>query len=298
LRGSLVAGAGVVAARYARGAYPIGVDPDLWVWLNDVHVSENTLRAPHGQNISGNLKHVVDYLLGLPVRPAGVFINGDCAHNKGLEGDYRQLGSLLKPLVEAEIPVHLTMGNHDHRETFFQVMGEFKFEEGTAITRQVAVVEGRNANYFLLDSLKVTNEVEGNLGEEQFEWLEAALDAHTDKPAIVMVHHNPQFEPDGPEKKFRWSGLEESDRLFAILEGQKHVVAYVHGHRHRWELSKVGSVHVINTPATGYVGDATKSSTGWTMARLDAKGVQITRYCIDPADARHGGEFALEWRNG
>src|SRR5262245_12208780 len=74
------------------------VDPNLFAMLNDTHVSENTQLAPNGQNISANLTHVVDYLLALPRRPAGVFINGDCAHNRGFPGDYRQLSRLIRPL--------------------------------------------------------------------------------------------------------------------------------------------------------------------------------------------------------
>lgn len=296
LQTSLTAGLGFCAfpALPAAGK----TDPNLWIWLNDTHVSENTKRAPNGQNISGNLEHVVEKILALPRQPAGVAINGDCAFNSGVPGDYRQLRRLLAPLGAAGVPVHLTLGNHDHRGNFFGVLEEEAAKPRPVAARHVAVVQGPSANLFLLDSLKETNLPEGNLGTQQMKWLLQLLDSHRDRPAIVLAHHNPQWEPAPPTAKFRWSGLEESKTLFDELARRPHVKAYVHGHRHKWGLSRHEDIHIINTPATGYVGRPETSSTGWTIARLSEHGVQITRYCIDSSDPKHGGEFELAWRKG
>jgi hypothetical protein len=53
-------------------------------------------------------------------------------------------------------------------------------------------VRGRFCDWYLLDSLDVTNKTPGTLGAEQLEWLEKSLKAAADRPALVMVHHNPQ----------------------------------------------------------------------------------------------------------
>lgn len=279
-----------------RSAPPI--DPNLFAWLNDTHVSENTQRAPNGQNIAANLRHIVAWLLARPRWPAGVIINGDCAHNAGLPGDYEVLRALLQPLVAAGIPVHLTMGNHDDRDVFFQCFKQHGGPRRHVLTKHVGVVRSPHACFFLLDTLKVTNQVEGNLGREQMTWLEGMLRHHADRPAIVVAHHDPQWKENPPESKFRWSGLEETPELFELLARLPHVKAYVHGHVHQWGLSAHRGIHVINTPAAGYVGNPKTSSTGWVMARLEPAGVQLTRHCIDPKDPRHNGRFALNWRAG
>jgi Icc protein len=50
------------------------------------------------------------------------------------------------------------------------------------------------------------------------------------------------------------------------------VKAYIHGHIHDRSFAEHKGIHIINTPATSYVADPKKSTTGWTTARLDPKG--------------------------
>lgn len=294
LRSAAAASAAVVSFRPVA-ATEREVDPDLFAVLNDSHVSENTAAAPNGQNISANLRHVVEYLVDLPRRPAAVFINGDLAHNKGLPGDYRQLAKLIRPLTEAGIELHLTMGNHDDRETFFEILGEQPGAQ-TAASKHVAVVHGRRANFFLLDSLTKTNVVTGELGDEQRAWLLKALDEHADRPAILVVHHNPQFAPAGPEAKFTWGGLRDATELFAALVERRHVKAYVHGHIHSWGLGRRDDLHVINTPAVGYVAKDGDNTTGWTMCRLRDDGATLTTYTVNGNHPWHDKSHDLTWR--
>src|SRR5207247_10872952 len=69
-------------------------------------------------------KIVSKELLGLPKRPAGVFLTGDCAYSQGESGDYAVLSDLLDPIREAQMPVHLALGNHDQREHFWTAFQE------------------------------------------------------------------------------------------------------------------------------------------------------------------------------
>ena len=289
------ASCGALVFRSADGATNERVDPDLFAVLNDSHVSENVERAPNGQNISGNLAHVVEYLLALPKRPASVFINGDLAHNKGLPGDYRQLARLIRPLTAAGIDLHLTMGNHDDREVFFEVLAGQRAENPPVASRHTAIVEAAKANFFLLDSLMQTNVAAGDLQGPQLAWLADALDARADRPALVVLHHNPQFKPNGPESKFEWGGLRDSTELFAILAARPQVKAYVHGHIHSWGLGRHGNVHIVNTPAVGYVSNPGTSTTGWTMLRLRDDGMTLTTRTIDGKHPWHDHSHDLSW---
>jgi 3',5'-cyclic AMP phosphodiesterase CpdA len=142
-----------------------------------------------------NLKRVVAQLVELKQKPAAVLINGDCAYLKGLPADYENLARLVKPLSEAGLSLHLTMGNHDDREPLYQALAAQRPQEPPVESKHVGIIESKHANWFLLDSLLEVDLVTGDLGEAQRKWLAATLADHSDKPAIVVVHHNPQFEP-------------------------------------------------------------------------------------------------------
>lgn len=291
LAGSASAALASVASSRIAIAAPRPADPDLWALLSDTHVSQNTSVAPNGQNISENLRHVVAYLTSLERPPAAVTINGDCAHNAGLDGDYRQFAQLLVPLAEAGLPVHLTLGNHDDRATFLRVLDHQR--PGAVEDRCVTVVEGRRANWFLLDSLIRVNTPPGELGRAQLDWLSDQLDRRRDKPAIVMLHHNPRAGVPRSDWPF---GLVDTDALLAVLSPRRHVKAIVHGHIHRFGLAEHEGMHIINTCAVGYVGKPQEDTTGWIMARLTDSGIDLTRYAIDPQHPNHGREYRLRWR--
>jgi 3',5'-cyclic AMP phosphodiesterase CpdA len=225
-----------------------------------------------------------------------VFINGDLAHNSGLPGDYREFSALIQPMIDAGIEVHLTMGNHDDRDVFFEVVANQKAIPSPVASKHVAVVQGRRANFFLLDSLKTVNSAPGELGDEQLAWLIKALDAHIDRPAIIMVHHDPQFTPNGPEAKFTWSGLIDAASLFKQIEPRRNVKAYVHGHVHSWGLTNRDDIHIVNTPAVGYVAKDGLTTTGWTMCRLRDNGATLTTFTIDGKHPWHNKSYELDWR--
>ena len=66
-----------------------------------------------------------------------------------------------------------------------------------------------------------------------------ALDAHADKPALVVVHHNPQWTAPGKR-----SGIVDTELLFAQLVPRKHVKAVFFGHTHQWRRDKHEGIHL------------------------------------------------------
>ena len=151
-------------------------------------------------------------------------------------------------------------------------------------SRHISVVRTRHANFFLLDSLKKTMVTQGTIGPEQRMWLAQALDAHPDTPAIIVTHHNPRL---GGDPLHFPGGLIDSPELWDVLTPRRHVKAYIHGHVHDRTLAEHRGIHIINTPATSYVADPKKSTTGWTLARLRPNGVTLI---TQTTDASH------EWR--
>lgn len=274
--------------RSSAASHP--VDPDLIAILNDTHIGE---KHPEDSPIPSNLQATVAYLTGLPKHPAAVVINGDLALKDGQAGDYAHFAKLIAPLREADIPVHLTMGNHDDRHVFYEVLKTEKSADEPVVSKHVGVVTLGNANLFLLDSLKETMVTQGLLGEEQLRWLGHVLDAHTGKPALVFAHHNPRL---GGEEIHFPGGLEDSQALWDLLAVRPQVKAYVHGHIHHRNYFAHRGIHLLNTPATSYVAKKDVSTTGWTMARLADLGGEFTTLTHEADHRWNGVTEKLAWR--
>jgi Icc protein len=280
--------AGVLTWRDALGGAG-AVDPDRWALLADTHVAADREKVHLGARMADNLTRVVAELAGLAVKPAGVVIDGDVAFNKGEPGDYRLLAELLKPLAGAGLPVHLTLGNHDHR-AHFRAGLEREAGRSPLAARHVAVLEAPRANWFLLDSLDKVNATPGELGKEQLDWLCQALDARANKPALVVLHHNLHWPL--PEKP---GGMLDSEKLFAAIVPRRQVKAVVFGHTHVWKQTQHEGIHLINLPPVAYVFHKDMPS-GWVDARLRDGGAILTLHALDPKHTQNGETVELTWR--
>jgi hypothetical protein len=263
-------------------------DPDSWALLSDIHLAADRRLVARGINMTDHFTSVSRELLALPKSPAGVFITGDCADISGETGDYRQVASLLQPIRGAQMPVHLALGNHDNRERFWDALQEEKAAPRPLADRQVALVRTPRANWFVLDSLEKTLSAPGWLGREQLDWLAGALDANSDKPALVLIHHNPGISGN--------IGLLDTAALFAIIRPRKQVKAYIFGHTHAWKVwpDKSG-IHLINLPPVAYV-FLPGEPAGWVHATLEDKGIRLELRCVDPTHKSHGQIVKLQWR--
>lgn len=129
------------------------VDADLVYLLNDTHIGE---KQPEDSAVPAHLRQVVTELVNRPTKPACVLINGDLALKDGQPGDYRHFAKLIAPLQKVGVDTHLTLGNHDHRNAFYQILKEQRPDKPPVESRHIAVVETQHANLFLLDSLQKT----------------------------------------------------------------------------------------------------------------------------------------------
>jgi hypothetical protein len=200
LRRSLAATASLLTFPSLRAAES-SADPDRWALLSDTHIAADRAAIVRTVNMTEHLEAAVKGVRALASRPAGVFVNGDCAVLKGLAEDYATLSTLITPLREAGLPIHLTLGNHDDRDIFRTSLKAAIPAAPPLVSKHVSIVEGARANWFLLDSLDEVNKTPGLLGDEQRAWLAKALDANTAKPALVMVHHNPISGTPGKKRR-------------------------------------------------------------------------------------------------
>lgn len=286
---SALATAGVALSRDVFAANK-PADPHTWALLSDPHIDANPGLVARGVNMADHLTKVANEVIALPARPANVLINGDCAYLKGEPGDYETFAALIQPIRAAQMPIHLTLGNHDHREHFWDGLGAAGETERPVADRHVALVKSERANWLLLDSLDKVNVTPGILGEAQLAWLGKTLDANADKPAIICAHHNPQ----SPEVK---GALLDWEKLIAVLAPRRHVKAFIFGHTHDWSVTThLSGIHFINLPPIAYVFKTGKPN-GWVHASVRTHGVQLKLNCLDRTHAAHGETKELKWRS-
>jgi len=280
-------------------------DPHHFALLSDIHIDANRKFFKEETFPWDNLQQAIAEILALNSRPNSLLVNGDLACHGGTREDYAALIEALAPMHKAGMPIHLSMGNHDDRRNFFAALPPDAARQKELPQRQVCVIPAERANFFMLDSLEVTTKSPGSLGQGQLAWLAKALDAHKNKPAIVMVHHDPLPDETGekPEpyvkspnsEKPGPSGLLDTKAFYDIIMPRKQVKAYVYGHTHDWHYSKREDLHLINLPPTAWLFKAGRPR-GWVDLNLTQNGATFELRSLDTKHPQHGEKLELTWR--
>jgi hypothetical protein len=287
---TLIAGAGMVVAPQLFAA-PKANDETLCALVSDPHIAAKPGKMHCHINMRDRFATVVREISEMPVNPAGVFVNGDCAFYSGETEDYAAFASLLEPLREAEIPIHLTLGNHDNRDRFWQALESQKAAEQPLEDKHTAFVSTPCLNWFMLDSLEATNSLPGLLGATQLDWLAKTLDENQTKPAVIMLHHN--LDTGSTQN----SGLKDSEALFQIIRPRPQVKACIYGHTHAWDVKLDESgIHLVNLPPTSYV-YSQGAPVGWVLGTLTDDGLRLELRCLDKQHEANGETHRLKWRS-
>jgi Icc protein len=288
LKRSLLAGAGLALAPELFAA-PRRTDANSWAFFSDTHIAADAAKVAREINMTEHLTAVSREVLGLAQRPAGVFVNGDCAYNQGEPDDYRQFTRLLEPLRAGGLPLHLALGNHDQREHFWAALPPKDTAKRPIADKQAAVVKTSNVNWFVLDSLETTLATPGSLGPAQLACLAKSLDANQRKPAVVLIHHNPGVRDNV-------SGLKDTEALLEVIRPRKQLKAWIFGHTHVWRIQTDPSgIHLVNLPPVAYIfhpGDPA----GWVHVTVRRDGMKLELRCLDTAQKDHGQIVDLKWR--
>ena len=297
-------------------------NPDSWALLSDTHLlsaasiqqhysADKAARERRAAVVSKNFDLAASQVNAMREKPVGMILNGDCVHVGGKD-EYNQLAS--KFALFQETPIHVTMGNHDHRDDFFCAFrNEKNGDRVLLMKRHVSALKSRHANFVLLDSLTMQTpdrpvKGPGILGGEQLEWFEAVLDAESDKPTIVMFHHNIDPSEDYQKRsgnkdvvvesagQFKGldGGLEDSDRLLDLLQTKPHVKAVVTGHMHQFRIFKWRKVYFVSLPSVGYTFDP-KEPVGWIQMQLQEGGAALELHTTDTKHAHHRTRALLKW---
>lgn len=274
---------------------------ECWALLSDTHIAADaSLVSRQGTCMAETLARVVAEVVEEAETLDGVLIDGDCAFDDGQPGDYKTLARLLGPITEAGLPIHFTLGNHDDRDHFVDGLSD-EAKEASAVVdgKHVSVVEGRQVNWVMLDSLRFVNQVEGEFGDVQLRWLDRWLSANEAKPVLLVGHHYPQvFRTDviPSDEEIRISGLVDSRPFLEIAHRHPQVKGYLYGHSHDWKAATDSAgVHQVNLPPTAYVFRPDRPN-GWVRASVSANSMTLELRALDQGHPQHGKVKIFEWR--
>lgn len=285
LKTSLKAAGLTVMTVHTPGLFGVKAAPDeiRWALLSDTHIAADEQDVYRNFYPYKNLKQVVPQILN--ARPEAVVINGDVARLTGQRQDYENVQQLLTP-VAGQVPVYMTMGNHDDRAPFYQVFQQKDKQKQTVEDKHVMVIEAGPVRMILLDSLLYVNKVAGLLGKAQRTWLQSFLEQSDDTPSLLFVHHTLED---------RDSDLLDVERLFAIIKPYQKVKAIFYGHSHQYKYDELEGIHLVNQPAVGY-NFADDQPVGWLDARFTRSGAELTLHAIGGNTSDHGKTTSLQWR--
>lgn len=292
LRGVVgAAGALALGSRWGIAAPTAGVDPNCLALLSDIHLdADRAFVHRTGAFVLGQFRQVCDEVLGMTPWPAAVLVNGDLAHLHGRISDYEVVTEAIDVFRRAGLPVHLGVGNHDDRANLLKAV--------RGADRGLAKVDGRRvllkrlpvADWYMLDSLRTTNKTPGVVGADQLAWLARSLDMSPNRPAVLMVHHQPD---DRPADKV--SGLTDTAAFLNTVMPRKQVKAVLFGHTHVWRHYAQDGVHFVNLPTTAYVFDP-RQPAGWVDAHVTDRGMTLKLNAITPNHPKNGEVLQLGWR--
>ncbi|MDR3455989.1 MAG: metallophosphoesterase [Verrucomicrobiae bacterium] len=287
-RAALAGAVTALAPSSYAGLFGKSRDHHTFFFLSDTHIAGNPAEIYLNVNMTDHFTACARELAAWPVKPAAVIVNGDLAYLAGKPEDYAQFALLIEP-VRALAPVHLSLGNHDERENFWSAFPHDAKKVKAVPEKQATVFSSDRANWFMVDSLGITSKTPGILGPAQLDWLTHQLDARPGKPAIVVVHHNPQFPVPT-------TGLLDTSALMEVLASRRQVKALVFGHTHDWHIVQHESgIHLINLPPTSYPFKDGQPS-GWVRCTLAKDSMELELRSLDVKHPKHAQVQTLPWR--
>ncbi|HEX4011584.1 MAG TPA: phosphodiesterase [Solirubrobacteraceae bacterium] len=210
--------------------------PFLLVQITDPH-----LGADWGFDDPGaGLRRTVAEVARLPNGADAVVVTGDLADD-GASVQYERLSAALEPLG---LPVYVLPGNHDRRDA---MRAHFGLPGEDADPIQYAVDLG-GLRLIALDTTR-PGEDAGSLDDDRLSWLEDALAAAPQQPALIAMHHPPMATGIAA-----WDaiGLPDRDRraLEAVVARHRQVLALCAGHVHQAMTAKIARRPAMTIPST------------------------------------------------
>jgi hypothetical protein len=181
----------------------------------------------------------------------------------------------------------MALGNHDNFKNFRAAFPSSPGELMPVKGKQVTVVNAGPVRLIFLDSLQITNNTAGLLGQAQRKWLDQYLKDSDKTPTLLFLHHT-FGDSDG--------SLLDDIRFFNVILPQRQVKAVIYGHSHNYNFTRQEDLDLINLPSTAYnFGDTLP--VGWVDATFTAAGATLKLNAIAGNQADDGKVTEISWRS-
>jgi Icc protein len=209
--------------------------PLLIAQVTDIHLFANPSKELLGLPTIQSFQAVLEQLQQLSPLPDILLLTGDLSQD-GKSESYECLQEWLKPLG---IPTYWLPGNHDEPQVMEQVLNQ------APIFSQKSFQAG--GWQFLLLNSAVCGSVHGQLSPESLDWLNLQLQATSERPTLIGLHHPPFLvHSDWLDS----STLQNSEELFEVIDRYPQVRLVIFGHIHQeFERSRRGITY-LGTPST------------------------------------------------
>jgi Icc protein len=204
--------------------------------VSDLHIGGNE----KGMDPVPRLEAVVEAIRSLPNRPDAVLVSGDLTDDGAVAG----YGVARKLLARLELPLHVLAGNHDDRGRLRDAFG-LPGVGGEPINYSVDVGRLRLVAF---DSV-VPGQDPGRYDPERLRWLDLELEAASDRPTLLALHH-PPLATGNPA----WDAINlepgQRELLAEVVGRHGQLRAIVGGHLHRTAASALAGCPVLSVPST------------------------------------------------
>lgn len=202
--------------------------------ITDPHLMADPSGTLLGVRTRDSLEAVIERARGYGPAPDLLLATGDLAQDAS-EAAYDEFARQVSVFG---CPQSWIAGNHDDSERLARVARRYR-----AAGRHLLVGDWQ---VVMLDS-SVPGKVHGHVPGEELAFLEEALSACPDRPALVCLHHHP-IEID--TEWMRAIGVDNRDAFWSVIDRFPQVRAVLWGHIHQ-ELDQYrGNVRLLATPST------------------------------------------------
>jgi 3',5'-cyclic AMP phosphodiesterase CpdA len=213
--------------------------------ISDLHIKAPGQLAYGRVDTARALQHCIATLNAFQPAPDFVVISGDLADTPTVV-EYDNLKQLLSAL---KWPFAGIPGNHDSREMMRAAFSQMAHAVPSGPLNQTIQVGG--LDLVLLDS-SVPGQPHGKLEAPTLQWLDTALAASADRPALLFLHHPPFAAGIWHMDR---QNLQNAAELASIVRRYQRVQLIATGHVHRAALTMFAGIACTICPAPNHAVD-------------------------------------------
>lgn len=207
-----------------------------FVQISDSHIG---FSHPENPDVLGTFKRTIDAINALPVQPAFVVHTGDVTHL----AKPAQFDAAKQVLATLRTPLIVLPGEHDvigSPQAFFDAFKRSDAPRGWSSFDQGGM-------HFLSLVNVFDFEIDGKLGDDQLDFVEADLAAQKTSTPIVVFAHVPLYALFPP---WGWT-TQDGSRVLAALR-RFDAVTVLNGHVHQIITHTEGNIRFATAAATAY----------------------------------------------